>query len=141
MSVQANNVIALWDNVLQRTNYETLLPKFPRDATESIRSLAAIARSCEECEQMREEALKSLTEDDSPELIYYAALTRAASLTGKPREAAVLSYMPLLEEALDAQRRCRVCGCTDYNACICGCGWVADDLCSECADKGGESIE
>lgn len=33
-------------------------------------------------------------------------------------------------------RRCRVCGCTDDEACRGGCWWVADpeggDLCSAC---------
>lgn len=33
-------------------------------------------------------------------------------------------------------RVCRVCGCTDYRACIGGCYWVEDDLCSCCSDKG-----
>lgn len=32
-------------------------------------------------------------------------------------------------------RRCRVCGCTDDNACPGGCYWVEDDLCSECAPQ------
>ena len=44
----------------------------------------------------------------------------------------------LIEEVscLDAPR-CRVCGCTDDNACPGGCYWVEEDLCSECveADK------
>lgn len=30
-------------------------------------------------------------------------------------------------------RTCRVCGCTDDEACEGGCSWIADDLCSECA--------
>lgn len=30
---------------------------------------------------------------------------------------------------------CRVCGCTQHNACPGGCYWVEDDLCSACADK------
>ena len=34
-------------------------------------------------------------------------------------------------------QRCRVCGCTDYNACIepdgFPCCWVGNDLCSNCA--------
>lgn len=29
-------------------------------------------------------------------------------------------------------RRCRECGCTDRHACIGGCWWVGDDLCSSC---------
>lgn len=30
---------------------------------------------------------------------------------------------------------CRVCGCTDDNACEGGCYWVEENLCSACADK------
>ncbi len=29
-------------------------------------------------------------------------------------------------------RRCRVCGCTETYACDAGCGWVTENLCSEC---------
>lgn len=32
-------------------------------------------------------------------------------------------------------RKCRVCGCTDLNACEGGCSWVEDDLCSNCEGK------
>jgi myosin heavy subunit len=38
------------------------------------------------------------------------------------------------EEAGQKVRTCRVCGCTDDNACPGGCSWVEDDLCSACAD-------
>jgi hypothetical protein len=31
-------------------------------------------------------------------------------------------------------RYCRVCGCTDDDACEEGCWWVEFDLCSACAD-------
>jgi len=35
---------------------------------------------------------------------------------------------------------CRVCGCTEFNACNVGlgdtCHWVADDLCSACVTRG-----
>ena len=30
---------------------------------------------------------------------------------------------------------CRVCGCTENNACPGGCWWAEDDLCSACAEK------
>jgi hypothetical protein len=30
---------------------------------------------------------------------------------------------------------CRVCGCTDYQACPSGCWWVEFDLCSACASE------
>lgn len=29
-------------------------------------------------------------------------------------------------------RQCRVCGCTEDDACEGGCAWVEEDLCSEC---------
>jgi hypothetical protein len=28
--------------------------------------------------------------------------------------------------------RCRVCGCTEIDACANGCGWVDEDLCITC---------
>lgn len=33
---------------------------------------------------------------------------------------------------------CRVCGCTQDNACEGGCYWVEDDLCNRCAEKMSE---
>ncbi|PZP64216.1 MAG: hypothetical protein DI597_00965 [Pseudoxanthomonas spadix] len=33
------------------------------------------------------------------------------------------------------QRACRVCGCTETNACEGGCWWVEYDLCSACEQK------
>lgn len=30
--------------------------------------------------------------------------------------------------------RCRICGCTDDNACPGGCYWVEEDLCSKCVE-------
>ena len=37
--------------------------------------------------------------------------------------------------------KCRVCGCTEHQACPGGCYWVEDDLCSACADKMSEDDE
>lgn len=34
------------------------------------------------------------------------------------------------------EQRCRVCGCTQNNACPGSCYWVEDDLCSKCAEAG-----
>lgn len=31
---------------------------------------------------------------------------------------------------------CRACGCSSHDACPGGCEWVAEDLCSACADRG-----
>lgn len=41
-------------------------------------------------------------------------------------------------EKVVVRRTCRVCGCTQYNACDGGCWWVQDDLCSECIDSSEE---
>jgi hypothetical protein len=34
-----------------------------------------------------------------------------------------------------SNQKCRVCGCTDDNACPGSCWWVEPDLCSVCAEK------
>ena len=36
----------------------------------------------------------------------------------------------------DQPGTCRVCGCTDYQACPGSCWWVEPDLCSACAPGG-----
>jgi len=38
------------------------------------------------------------------------------------------------ERIREDNRKCRVCGCTWFNACPGGCYWVEEDLCSNCAD-------
>ena len=43
-----------------------------------------------------------------------------------------------MEEVME-ERTCRICGCTEDNACEGGCSWVEVDLCSACADK--EEVE
>lgn len=54
---------------------------------------------------------------------------------GKPLEI----IDPLDDGPLFDEQKCRVCGCTDSNACLGGCYWVEDDLCSKCAESGPES--
>ncbi len=45
------------------------------------------------------------------------------------------------DKAIQQDGVCRVCGCTDLNACGGGCYWVLPDLCSRCAFKAkGENI-
>lgn len=42
------------------------------------------------------------------------------------------------EFAFKEERKCRVCGCTDLNACVTDgvpCHWVEEDLCSACVGK------
>ena len=41
------------------------------------------------------------------------------------------------KEIVANERVCKVCGCTNDNACKGGCSWVAADLCSHCAEKKG----
>jgi len=44
--------------------------------------------------------------------------------------------------SMGAVRACRVCGCTESNACRGGCWWVGRDLCSACAPElGGGGIK
>lgn len=33
------------------------------------------------------------------------------------------------------ESKCRVCGCTELNACPGGCCWVEEDLCDRCLNK------
>lgn len=37
-------------------------------------------------------------------------------------------------ERVESEPVCRVCGCTQDNACPGGCYWVEPDLCSKCAE-------
>lgn len=54
----------------------------------------------------------------------------------KPVEAGDGSYGGMVLSAFDALRACRVCGCTELNACPGGCCWVEEDLCSACVPEG-----
>lgn len=38
------------------------------------------------------------------------------------------------------ERTCRICGCTEDNACEGGCSWVEEDLCSACVDAEDDLI-
>jgi hypothetical protein len=63
---------------------------------------------------------------------------------------AIANSDPVLNEALndDAQPVpipsllggvCRICRCSDYDACPEGCGWAEPDLCTACAESQGET--
>lgn len=126
-------MVELIDSVDDRTG----IPKFPRRATEIVREISAWAKSTGLYEKSREKAESFWTEGATPSDIYMYMLGRVVGApTEIHRDAAVILHMPALEKALDAQRRCRVCGCTDDNGCVpVSCYWVEDDLCSECADE------
>jgi len=38
----------------------------------------------------------------------------------------------ILMEFVRENQVCRICGCTQNNACFGGCSWVEEDLCSSC---------
>lgn len=44
--------------------------------------------------------------------------------------------MPRIPSVLDGV--CRVCGCSQNDACDEGCGWAAADLCTACVEGGAE---
>ncbi len=39
------------------------------------------------------------------------------------------------ETLVEDEQKCRICGCTENDACEGGCYWVENDLCSKCAEK------
>ncbi|MBQ6274451.1 MAG: hypothetical protein IJK63_09535 [Oscillospiraceae bacterium] len=123
--------------LIDSVNTETGIPKFPKRATEIIREIAAWAKETKIYVEHKEKAESFWTAGATPSDIYYYMLGLVAEApTAIHRDASVIMHMPALEKALDAQRRCRVCGCTDDNACMPhSCYWVEDDLCSECAGK------
>lgn len=43
--------------------------------------------------------------------------------------------MKTLIKRAENEHVCRVCGCTQGDACPGGCSWVEEDLCSACAQK------
>lgn len=60
---------------------------------------------------------------------YQAGLDRKFAPAVEPTDP---SYPP---SATLAERACRVCNCTDDDACPGGCYWVEDDLCSRCRPR------
>ena len=53
-------------------------------------------------------------------------------------------YLPTPEIVTDAERYCRICGCTETNACqtlLGPCSWADDDLCTSCVDQAGTTAD
>lgn len=69
---------------------------------------------------------------------------RGGAKMGNPIER-LEQYLKDLEEQGDIfdpdERACRICGCTQMNACPCGCYWLNDDLCSQCLKYSGTDID
>lgn len=47
----------------------------------------------------------------------------------------LLSWQDYFINRAEDEQVCRVCGCTKNNACLGGCYWVEEDLCSACAKE------
>ena len=86
----------------------------------------------ENYEENWREAMEQADDDERPEVTFFCALSAAALTEGEERERLILGYASNLDAQLKTQRRCRICGCTDENACYGGCSWVEIDLCSKC---------
>lgn len=125
--------------LIESVNTETGIAKFPKRATEIVREISAWAKETGLYARAKEQAESFWPDTASPSDIYLYMLDRVVNApTTIHRDSSVILHMPALEKALDSQRRCRVCGCTDDNACMPhSCYWVEDDLCSECVDKEG----
>lgn len=71
-------------------------------------------------------------EDDGDR--FQKAFVLACRLLGDGRWEAVQED---LLDTVDTEPVCRVCGCTQHNACPGECHWVEADLCSACAASCG----
>lgn len=126
----------LFVELLEAVDTRTGIPKFPKRATELVREISAWAKTTRFYADHAQEARGFWEAGAEPEEIWAVMLHKVVHApTALHRDASVIGHMPALERALDEQRRCRVCGCTERNACPGGCYWVEWDLCSECAGK------
>lgn len=79
-------------------------------------------------------------EKEQPEPVY--SLYQEMSETGELNKG-----IERAKEWVNSLRRCRVCGCTEFNCIQCvektgkPCTWIEDDLCSACATDGKKEIE
>lgn len=128
--------------LLECVNMDTGSPKFPKRATALVREISAYSRGTRLYERCKGRGEGFSPDGTPPDDIFFYMLDR---FNNAPNflfaRGSIILLMPLLEQALDGQRRCRVCGCSDNNACIpFSCYWVEDDLCSACAGKEAENV-
>ncbi len=62
-----------------------------------------------------------------------ASKTRGKPANGSPARPSQVAEDGDGDGAIDTERTCRGCGCTDEYGCDDGCSWVEADLCSNCA--------
>jgi hypothetical protein len=84
------------------------------------------ADHCEDCSHLI---------DDGTDLDGYAQCNYKHRRMAKDHEACA-EFEAVQDAKLFDEQKCRVCGCTEDNACKGGCYWVEDDLCSRCAEMG-----
>lgn len=107
--------------------------KFPKRAVEIIREIADYAKQTKLYRENIGKAESFWQDEDSPEKIWIYILEKVVNApTTLHRDGSVILHMPALDAALEKTKRCRICGCTWNNACIGGCSWVEEDLCSKC---------
>ncbi|MCD7947526.1 MAG: hypothetical protein LUG13_04405 [Oscillospiraceae bacterium] len=111
--------------------------KFPARARELVGEIAEFARTTAWVQGTEEQCRAFWAEHDpTPEIVWAYILDRVANApTILHANTSVMSHMPVLDNLLSETKRCRVCGCTEHNACDGGCAWVEDDLCSRCVGK------
>ena len=126
---------ALLVELLANIDIRTGVPKFPARATEIVKEISTYAQTTQVYAEWREGLQAAWAEDTLPGEILQHMLKKLIHARVPANGALVfVCHAPALEKALAAQRRCRVCGCTDDNACMPNsCYWVEPDLCSECA--------
>jgi len=83
----------------------------------------------------RAEWLRQIEADQAPIGINVIAALRYAFAF----DASVLQRLGdiRMKPSLAAPRICRVCACSQHDACVGGCAWVDVDLCSSCAPIAG----
>jgi hypothetical protein len=71
---------------------------------------------------------------------HLADCRRTISVSCSSNKKGIAAKKALIERFFYEQK-CRVCGCTDNNACEGGCYWVEDDLCSKCAENSCDEVD
>ncbi len=63
-----------------------------------------------------------------------AALTLVAEIRTTGGANGLMELVRAMMADIKRDQRCRICGCTNHEACPGGCEWVEADLCSRCAE-------
>lgn len=91
-----------------------------------------------------ERRMERRREEEEQERQHYEEMEQRHWEEGQEQQQSASAEAQANAEAANGEvRTCRVCHCTDDNACMKGlhgaCYWVEADLCSECKSESGES--